>query len=164
MAPLPGSRLIRYNGALPAPTDAKIRESNLYRHLCFASSLIGRSFHAQDGVASCFEGPVCFREPRTAVGSLRRRGTVFKGGPGRVYTSVAVICTDVLSRAGVSEPVLISLRNATRITPSDGQGGNNLFGGVKCPRVVNAYRPLGSRLGLSHGTQQLYMNDYVVDV
>ena len=64
-------------------------------------------------------------------GSLRRRGTVFKGGPGRVYAGVAVTCTDVLSRAGVSEPVLISLRNATRITPIDGQGGNNLFGGVK---------------------------------
>jgi hypothetical protein len=65
-------------------------------------------------------------------GSLTRRGTVFKGGPGRVYTSVAVTCTHVLSRAGVSEPNLISLRNATRITPSDGQGGNNLFRGVKC--------------------------------
>jgi hypothetical protein len=66
----------------------------------------------------------------TAGGSLRRRGTVFKGEPGRVYACVAVTCTDVLSRAGVSEPKLISLRNAARITPSDGQGGNNLFGGV----------------------------------
>jgi hypothetical protein len=44
---------------------------------------------------------------------------------------VAVTCTNVLSRAGVSEPKLISLRNAARITPSDGQGGNNLFGGVR---------------------------------
>jgi hypothetical protein len=115
-------------------------------------------------VAPCFEGPVCFREARTVGGSLRRRGTVFKGAPGRVYAGVPVTCTDVLSRAGVSKPILISLRNATRSTPSEGQGGNDLFGGVKCPRVVNAYPPLRSRLGINHGTQRLCMNDDVVDV
>ncbi len=82
-------------------------------------------------------------------GSLTRRGTVFKGGPGRVYTSVAVACTDVLSRAGVSEAILISLRNATRITPSDGRGGNNLFRGVKCSRVVNATWGMGVQHGLT---------------
>jgi hypothetical protein len=81
--------------------SAKIRDNNLFQQIYFASSLIGRSFHAQDAAASCFEGPLCFREARTAGGSLRRRGTVFKGGPGRVYASSAVTCTDVLSRAAV---------------------------------------------------------------
>jgi hypothetical protein len=62
---------------------------------------------------------------------------------------VAVTCTNVLSRAGVSEPKLISLRNAARITPSDGQGGNNLFGGVKCSRVINATWGMGGQHGLT---------------
>ena len=62
---------------------------------------------------------------------------------------MAVTCTDVLSRAGVSEPILISSRNATRITPIDGQGGNNLFGGVKCSRVANATWGMGVQHGLT---------------
>jgi hypothetical protein len=36
-------------------------------------------------------------------GPYWRRGTVFKGAPGRVYASSAVTCTDVLSRAGFSD-------------------------------------------------------------
>eukprot|EP00884_Botryococcus_braunii_P000446 jgi/Botrbrau1/10401/Bobra.0133s0010.1 len=116
--------------------------------------------------------PAAFSSPEpalvcTAGGSLRRRGTVFKGGPGRVYAGMAVTCTDVLSPAGVSEPILTSLRNVTRIMPIDGQAHVSVVGctclmapscgGQACLAARTARRAtlLGSQQPVQHLADQV---------